>query len=72
MPLLLFFILNVLDHSMKHPLFQDPRSLALPIQDQEQAPHHPLGAQPLLPDQHQRMAGLVSSINYSLKLLFLF
>lgn len=49
--------LLLLDHSMRHPLFQDPRSLALPIQDQEQVPHHPSGAQPPLPDQHQRMAG---------------
>ena len=56
-----FFILNVLDHSMRHPLFQGPRSLALPIQDQEQVPHPPSGAQPLLPGQHQRMAGRVSS-----------
>ena len=46
---------------MRHPLFQDPRSLALLIQDQERVPHHPSGAQPLLPDQHQRMAGRVSS-----------
>ena len=46
---------------MKHPLFQDPKFLALPIQDQEQAAHHPLGDRLLLPDQYQKMAGLVSS-----------
>ena len=44
--------------TMTNRLFQGPRSLALLSQDQEQAPHHPWGGQPPLPDMHQGTAGL--------------